>query len=46
MSRDEMLVPTRVLPDGRTLDVAPLTFGRARLILSEDEHAEWYLDGW
>jgi hypothetical protein len=36
----------RILPDGRVLDVEPLTFGRARLIISVDEAALWYLDGW
>ena len=27
---------TRVLPDGRAIDVVPLTFGRARIYLSRD----------
>lgn len=28
----------RDLPDGRHLCVAPLTFGRARLLVSDDTH--------
>ena len=29
----------------RVLDVVPLTFGRARLTISPDAEADWYLDG-
>lgn len=36
----------RVLDDGRVLDVAPLTFGRARVLISESLDAPEYLDGW
>jgi hypothetical protein len=36
----------RELPDGRVLDVYPLTFGRARLVVSADAGAQVYDDGW
>jgi hypothetical protein len=36
----------RQLPDGRVLDVIPLTIGRARLIVSPSMHAMLYDDGW
>lgn len=38
---------TRVLEDGRVIDVVPLTFGRARLIISPciDDSCGW-TDGW
>lgn len=28
------MIPTRILPDGRTLEVIPLTYGRGRLCLT------------
>lgn len=37
---------SRTLDDGRVLDVIPLTFGRARIVISRDENATDYLDGW
>jgi hypothetical protein len=37
---------TRVLDDGRVVDVIPLTFGRARLIIFDDLQTQVYLDGW
>ena len=37
---------TRVLPDGRVIDVVPLTFGRARLIVSGSITDQSYADGW
>ena len=37
---------TRILPDGRVLDVFPLTFGRARLSISENIEVEWSQDQW
>lgn len=37
---------TRILADGRVLDVLPLTFGRARLCVSADVHTLGYDDGW
>lgn len=37
---------TRVLPDGRTLDVAPLLFDRAKLLLSADSTTPFVSDGW
>ena len=36
----------RVLPDGRELVVYPLTYGRARLVLSDDEQADFVRDSW
>jgi hypothetical protein len=36
----------RVLPDGRVLDVFPLTFGRARLVVSRSADSLLYDDGW
>lgn len=40
------LTPPRTLPDGRVLEVAPLTFGRARLIVSSALSAFGPYDGW
>jgi hypothetical protein len=37
---------TRQLPDGRVIDVIPLTYGRARLHISENERILVYQDGW
>jgi hypothetical protein len=37
---------TKVLDDGRVIDVIPLTFGRARLLLSESVDAPFMTDGW
>jgi hypothetical protein len=37
---------SRVIDDGRVLDVYPLTFGRARLTISEREDSPFYMDGW
>jgi hypothetical protein len=39
-------IVSRVLDDGRVLDVYPLTFGRARLTLSHDESSPFYSDAW
>ena len=36
----------RILPDGRHLAVINLTYGRARIVLSEHASADFYLDGW
>lgn len=36
---------SRDLGDGRSLDVQPLTFGRARLHIGPTG-AQWYEDGW
>ena len=35
-----------LLPDGRIVDVVPLTYGRARLVVSRDARVNWYDDGW
>lgn len=35
---------TRTLPDGRTISLIPLTFGRARLVIGRG--TETYDDGW
>ena len=40
------MIGPRALPDGRVLDVIPLTFGRARLVVSENATTQFYLDGW
>jgi hypothetical protein len=37
---------TKTLPDGRVVDVAPLTFGRARIVVSRDAEAMTWDDGW
>jgi hypothetical protein len=37
---------SRTLPDGRVIDVVPLTFGRARLIISEVADTLFWTDGW
>lgn len=37
---------TREFADGRVADVVPLTFDRARLLISRDLLAETYDDGW
>jgi hypothetical protein len=37
---------TRLLDDGRVLDVIPLTFGRARLVISNSIISLSYEDGW
>jgi hypothetical protein len=44
--REGYLAETRVLPDGRALDVLRLTYGRARLVVSPREGCDWYDDGW
>lgn len=36
----------RVLADGRTIQVIPLTFGRARLAISRGQPVYGYDDGW
>ena len=43
-----MMLPTRTLPDGRTLEVIPLTYGRGRLCLTiRPEHVgRFYDDAW
>jgi len=45
IDRSEYLL-TRVLPDGRVIDVVPLTFARARIILSESVEAVGWSDGY
>lgn len=42
----EYLTNGRTLPDGRVLDVVPLTFGRARLLLSADGATVFVDDCW
>ena len=37
---------SRALPDGRVLDVIPLTFGRARLGISRDLDTQAFTDQW
>ena len=37
---------TRLLADGRVVDVTPLTFGRARIIISNDLEDFFWTDGW
>lgn len=36
----------RVLPDGRVLDVWPLTFGRSRLHIGREAGTMFYDDSW
>lgn len=40
------MIASRVLSDGRYLTVEPLTFGRARLTLSENTTTVFYSEGW
>lgn len=44
MSYEGTLV-SRELADGRFVEVVPLTFGRARLVVS-DASRDWYEGGW
>jgi hypothetical protein len=37
---------SRVLPDGRVADLFPLTLGRVRLTISEDEAATTFTEAW
>ena len=37
---------TRVLEDGRVIDVVPLTLGRARLVISYNVVVSFWTDGW
>lgn len=37
---------TRVLPDGRVIDVVPLTLGRARIMVSPSIDSFGWNDGW
>jgi hypothetical protein len=37
---------TRLLDDGRVIDVVPLIFGRARIILSRSLDDQTWSDGW
>ena len=37
---------TKLFEDGRIADVVPLTFGRARLVLSATADDTGYVDGW
>lgn len=37
---------TRVLDDGRVIEVVPLTFGRARLVISPSIDSVGWSDGW
>lgn len=39
-------LPRRLLGDGRVIDVAPLTFGRARVLISASRDDLGYYDGW
>ena len=44
---DPMLFASKPLPDGRRVDVYPLTFGRARLSTAPTLDDEtFYLDSW
>jgi hypothetical protein len=43
---DRLAYLTRVLDDGRVIDVVPLTFGRARVTISRTLAAMVYDDGW
>lgn len=36
--------PTKTLPDGRVVDIIPLTFGRARINIGDGRYT--YDDGW
>jgi hypothetical protein len=36
----------RILADGRLIGVIPLTFGRARIVITEDRTGYSYSDGW
>jgi hypothetical protein len=40
------LFPRRVLPDGRVLDILPLVFDRARLVISRNVETQEWIDGW
>lgn len=44
--KPDYLVPTRMLPDGRVLDVAPLLFGAARLTVSKNATTQIIGDAW
>lgn len=46
MSAERGAYLTREFLDGRVADVIPLTFGRARLVVSRDLLVETYDDGW
>lgn len=37
---------TRILSDGRVIDVVPLLFGRARIIISASLEDYGWTDGW
>jgi hypothetical protein len=37
---------SRILEDGRVVDVVPLALGRARITISADVHAMAWSDGW
>ena len=37
---------SRVLPDGRTADVIPLTYGRARIVVGKEPERFGYDDAW
>lgn len=37
---------TRTLEDGRVIDVVPLTFGRARITISDSAEDPSWSDGW
>ena len=39
-------IASGLLADGRVVDVIPLTYGRARLVVSRDAQVNWYEDGW
>jgi hypothetical protein len=46
MQNDRRAYDTRILADGRVLDVVPLLFGRARLTISRDLEDEGNYDHW
>ncbi len=37
---------TRIMNDGRILDLMPLTFDRVRLTISEDIDSPIWIEGW
>jgi hypothetical protein len=41
-----MILSERSLPDGREAAVIPLTYGRARIIVSERPESVCYEDAW
>lgn len=41
-----MDLPTRALPDGRTLHLMPLTFWRSRIGVCAPGESLWFIDEW